>query len=247
MKNTEESPQLSSIRRFYQQAFRHYDKTGRIPPVSVELYPYAGINHTIRIRGGRAFVRISDVCVDMELEGQKALAFILVAKLYRKRAASVHQETYNAALRTSDIQRRAARTKKTRGRQTPLFTEGDIYDLDELFDDVNAKYFNNKIERPLLTWSSRKTYRVLGHHDATQNKIVISRSLDTPETPRYIVEYVMFHEMLHVKHPTLTINGRRYNHTPAFRADEQRFPKYHAAERWIEANVRRLKRAAKRK
>ena len=183
----------------------------------------------------------------MDLEGQKALAFILVAKLYRKRAASVHQETYNAALRTSDIRRRAARTKKVRGRQTPLVTEGDIYDLDELFDDANAKYFNNSIERPLLTWSTRKTYRVLGHHDATQNKIVISQSLDTPETPRYIVEYVMFHEMLHVKHPTVTINGRRYNHTAAFRADERRFPKYNAAERWIEANVRRLKRAATKK
>jgi hypothetical protein len=183
----------------------------------------------------------------MDLEGQRALAFILVAKLYRKRAASVHQEAYNAALRTTDIQRRAAKSKKSRGRQLPLQTDGDIYDLDELFDDVNIKYFNNSIAKPLLTWSMRKTYRVLGHHDAIQNKIVISRSLDTPETPRYIVEYVMFHEMLHVKHPTLTINGRRYNHTAAFRADERRFPKYHAAERWIEANVRRLKRAAKKK
>jgi predicted metal-dependent hydrolase len=245
--NTQENANLGKIRRFYQQAFRHYDKTGRIPPVSVELYPYAGINHTIRIRGGCAFVRISDVCVDMELDGQRALAFILVAKLYRKRAASVHQEAYNAALRTSDIQKRAARTKKTRGRQTPMLTDGEIYNLDEVFLDVNQKYFGNSIRKPHLSWSIKKTYRVLGHHDATQDKIVISRSLDTPETPRYIVEYVMFHEMLHVKHPTITINGRRYNHTAAFREDERKFPHYRIAERWIEENVRRLKRAAKRK
>jgi predicted metal-dependent hydrolase len=247
VKNSQESPQIDSIRRFYQQAFRHYDKTGRIPPVSVEIYPYSGINHTIRLRGGRAFVRISDICVDMDMGGQRALAFILVAKLYRKQAASVHQETYNSCLKAPYIQRRAASTKKVRGRKTPLLTDGDIYDLDELFDEVNDKYFNNSIRKPNLTWSSRKTYRVLGHHDATQDKIVISRSLDTPETPRYIVEYVMFHEMLHVKHPTVTINGRRYNHTSAFRADERKFPKYHAAERWIESNVRRLKRAAKKK
>ncbi|PYS86109.1 MAG: hypothetical protein DMF62_16955 [Acidobacteria bacterium] len=125
--------------------------------------------------------------------------------------------------------------------------DGDIYDLDEVFEDVNIKYFSNSIRRPNLSWSMRKTFRVLGHHDATQNKIVISRSLDTPETPRFIVEYVMFHEMLHIKHPTITINGRRYNHTSAFRFDEERFPFYRAAEKWIENNVLRLRRAAKKK
>ena len=247
MKNTHESPQVSSIRRFYEQAFRLYDKTGRIPPVSVEIYPYSSINHTIRIRGGCAFVRISDICVDMDLEGQRALAFILVAKLYRKRAARVHHETYNACLKTPVIQSRVTTAKKIRGRKTPLLPDGDIYDLDEVFQDVNIKYFNNSIRRPNLSWSTRKTFRVLGHHDATQNKIVISRSLDTPETPRFIVEYVMFHEMLHIKHPTITINGRRYNHTAAFRFDEERFPFYRAAEKWIENNVLRLRRAAKRK
>ena len=247
MSNTQENANIEKIRRFYQSAFRHYDKTGRIPPVFVQLYPYAGINHTIRIRGGRAFVRISDVCVGMELEGQKALAFILVGKLYRKKAARVHQEAYNAALKTSDIQRRAANSRKNRGRQSPIQSEGDIYDLEEVFEDVNIKYFDGAIRRPLLTWSARKTFRVLGHHDAALDKIVISRSLDTPETPRVIVEYVMFHEMLHIVHPTLTINGRRYNHTPAFQADEQRFPHYRLAENWIAANVRWLKRNAKKK
>jgi hypothetical protein len=247
VKNTQESPQVSSIRRFYQQAFQLYDKTGRIPPVSIEIYPYSGINHTIRIRGGCAFVRISDICVDMDLEGQRALAFILVAKLYRKRAARVHQETYNACLKAPLIQSRVTAAKKVRGRKTPLLSEGDIYDLDEVFDDVNIKYFNNSIPRPSLSWSTRMTFRVLGHHDAAQDKIVISRSLDTPETPRFIVEYVMFHEMLHIAHPTKHINGRRYNHTPAFRADEQKFPHYRAAEKWIENNVLRLRRAARRK
>lgn len=247
MPNTLENINLETIRRYYRQAFEHYDKTGRVPPVTVELYPYAGINHTIRVRGGCAFVRISDVCVNMDLEGQRSLAFILVAKLYRKRAARVHQDIYNAALKTSDIQRRAATTRRTRGRQTPITTEGDIYDLEEVFEDVNIKYFSNTVPKPLLTWSTKKTYRVLGHHDATQDKIVISRSLDTPETPRVIVEYVMFHEMLHIMHPTLTIRGRRYNHTAAFRADEEKFPHYRLAEHWLEKNVRRLKRDAKKK
>lgn len=235
------------IEDFYREAFRHYDKNGAAPPVSVEFYPYSGMNHTIRIRCGRAYVRISDICRDMLSEGQRALAFILVAKLFHRRAARVYQEMYNACTKTPEILARAAEKKARKRRKVTAHPAGEIYDLTELFDDVNTKYFDAAIKKPVLTWSPRKTYRVLGHHDATQDTIVISRSLDTPETPRFIVEYVMFHEMLHIAHPTKHVNGRRYNHTAEFRRDERKFPHYRAAENWIEKNVNRLRRAAKRK
>jgi hypothetical protein len=62
-----------------------------------------------------------------------------------------------------------------------------------------------------------------------------------------MVEYIVFHEMLHIHHPTVHHNGRRYNHTPAFRRDEEQFEHFHAAESWIEQNVRKLKRRAKKK
>ncbi|MGH9949954.1 MAG: SprT-like domain-containing protein [Pyrinomonadaceae bacterium] len=247
MNNTQPSLFDTSIEQFYAEAFRHYDKGNKVPPISVEFYPYSGINHTIRLRGGQAYVRISEVCREMLPEGQRALAFILVAKLFRRRAGRVHQETYNDCLKTNEIQSRAAKLKVRKRRKILVPPEGTIFDLNELFETVNSKYFEGSIKKPVLSWSPRKTYRVLGHHDATHNTIVISRSLDTPETPRFIIEYVMFHEMLHIAHPTKHLNGRRYNHTPEFRRDERKFPKYQAAENWIESNVRRLKRAAKKK
>ena len=183
----------------------------------------------------------------MTLEGHRALAYILVGKALPKTRRPVQEEAYNASLRAPDIRRRASTTKKARGRKIVTSSRTANLRPGRDFDDTNKKYFGNSIERPLLTWSSRKTYRILGHHDATHKKIVISRSLDTPETPRYIVEYVIFHEMLHIAHPTKHVNGRRYNHTPAFRRDERKFPHYRAAENWIEKNVNRLRRAAKRK
>ncbi len=236
-----------AIERYYQEAFKYYDKNGTVPPVSVEFYPYSGINHTIRIRNGRAFVRISEACRNMVPEGQRALAYILVAKLFRRRAAKIYQETYNAAIKTEDIQSLALEHKGRRRKKIIVPPEGDIYDLNELFEDVNTKFFGGAIKKPVLSWSQKKTWRVLGHHDATQDTIVISRSLDTPDTPRFIVEYVMFHEMLHIAHPTKHVNGRRYNHTPEFRRDERKFPHYRAAENWIEKNVNRLRRAAKKR
>jgi hypothetical protein len=52
--------------------------------------------------------------------------------------------------------------------------------------------------------------------------------------------------MLHIHHPTQHRNGRRYNHTPAFRRDEEKFLYFDEAEKWIERNVRLLKKNAKR-
>jgi predicted metal-dependent hydrolase len=87
----------------------------------------------------------------------------------------------------------------------------------------------------------------LGQHDSTHETIVVSKSLDSTDVPRFVVEYIVFHEMLHIHHPTVHHNGRRYNHTPAFRRDEERFQYYREAEDWIERSVRKLKRNAKRK
>ena len=60
-----------------------------------------------------------------------------------------------------------------------------------------------------------------------------------------MVEYVVYHEMLHIKHPTRFTNGRRYNHTPDFKRDEEEFAFFEEAEKWIEKNVGALKKKAK--
>ena len=124
--------------------------------------------------------------------------------------------------------------------------KGEIYDLDKIFERINLLYFQNSISKPTLTWSARKTFRILGHHDSTHETIAISRSLDSKKVPQYVVEYVVFHEMLHIFHPTTHRNGRRYNHTPAFRRDEKKFAYFEEAERWIEKNVKNLKRSARK-
>jgi hypothetical protein len=91
----------------------------------------------------------------------------------------------------------------------------------------------------VLSWSTRRTKRILGHYDASHDCIVISRSLDSINVPAHVVEFVLYHEMLHIKHPTKISNGRRRMHTPDFRADEQEFAFYKEAEKWIENFARR--------
>jgi len=64
--------------------------------------------------------------------------------------------------------------------------------------------------------------------------------------PLYVVEFIVFHEMLHVYHPTLQRDGRHYNHTPQFRRDEKKFAHYETAESWIEQNAKSFKVKSKK-
>jgi len=241
------SEHIQQLTAFYEEAYRFYDSKRAVPPVHVSFYPYIGINHTIRIRGGEVFVRIGEICREMPAGSHRGLAYLLVGKLLRKRIPAGARKVYSAYVKSDAVREKAAASKKARGRKVVTTSKGSVYDLDEIFVTVNGAYFRDAIPKPVLTWSAKRTYRILGHHDATHGHITISKSLDSADVPRFVVEYVVFQEMLHIAHPTKHVNGRRYNHTPAFRRDERKFQHYDAAEKWIEQNVRRLKRAAKKK
>ena len=91
------------------------------------------------------------------------------------------------------------------------------------------------------TQHERRTRSILGHHDAAHETITISKTLDAAEVPEWFVEYIMFHEMLHIKHPARIINGRRYYHTPVFRNEEKSYPKYEQAQEWLDRVIRTRK------
>ena len=192
-------------------------------------------------------MRLAEICRDLPLEAQRALAFILVAKLYRKRIDAQSLNVYRAAIDNRELRERAAADKRARGRKILTTAAGDAYDLREIFRHLNQIYFDGKIAEPALSWSAQKTFRILGHHDSAHDAIVVSRSLDSKRVPKYVVEFVVFHEMLHIFHPTVYKNGRRLQHTPAFRRDEREFAYFEEAESWIENNAKNLKRQAKRR
>jgi len=237
---------LSLIKKFYEEAFQLISGKNEMPEIEVAFYPYVGINHTIRLRNGVVFVRLAEICRDAPLEAQRALAFILVAKLRRRKVPPLANEIYRAFVQSCEMQNLARENKRAKGRKIITSAQGEAYDLEEIFARLNQTYFQDSIQKPTLSWSAQKTYRILGHHDAAHETIIISKSLDDVKVPRYVLEYVVFHEMLHIFHPTTHRNGRRYNHTPQFRLDERKFARFDEAENWIERNARHFKTASKR-
>ena len=238
--------QIQQIKTFYRENFQTLDGKRDIPEIEVEFYPYIGINHTIRVRNGKVFVRLADVCRDLPLNMHSALACILVSKLLNKKIPPKTLETYRGFIKNQELRERVRENKRVKGRKIITTAKGEVYDLEAIFAYLNQIYFDDKITQPTLTWSARKTYRILGHHDPTHNTIAVSRSLDSKKIPKYVVEFVVFHEMLHIFHPTEHRNGRRYNHTPQFRRDEKQFAYFDEAEDWIGRNLKNLKRSAKR-
>ncbi len=236
---------MNEVTKFFVDAFHHLGGNRTVPGIEVRFYPYAGLHHTIRLRSGRVYVRLSDICKDSPPPVLRALAFVLVARLLGKRIPDVHNRVYQDYSVTPEVMRASDLARRRRGRKFFSSAQGEVYDLEKMFAKLNRRHFNGELAKPALTWSQRRTRNILGHHDRVYDTITISKTLDSQEVPEWFVEYILYHELLHVKHPARLINGRRYYHTSAFRQDERRFPHYEEAQKWLErvARQRRVHRA----
>jgi hypothetical protein len=227
-------PRESTLKTVFAEAFRQITKRQELPEIHVSFYPFAGLNHTIRLRNRRMYVRVSDILQDAPLDVHQALAHILVAKLFKKRVTPEQDQRYRQYAYQPQVLRASDLARQKRGYKRVTSAQGRVHNLDKLFARVNRHYFNNKLVAPTLSWSARRSKHILGHHDYSHDTIVISRSLDSVNVPEFLVEFVLYHEMLHMKHQPRLVNGRRVYHTAAFRADEKRFARYEQAIEWID-------------
>ncbi len=115
--------------------------------------------------------------------------------------------------------------------------QGHAYNLEDIFSAVNRSHFNGQMAKPQLAWSKTFTQRKYGHYEPSRDRVVLSRTLDDLNIPRYVVEFVMYHELLHKQHGEVWMNGRQRVHTPAFRRDERRFKQYDLAEAFLKSKA----------
>ncbi|MBI2875813.1 MAG: hypothetical protein HYY20_02905 [Candidatus Tectomicrobia bacterium] len=110
---------------------------------------------------------------------------------------------------------------------------GRHYDLKALFEKINAERFQGKLDPPGLTWSRTFTFRKFGHYHPTRDLVMISLTLDDPGVPPFVIEFVLYHELLHKKLGIRREGSIRRAHTEEFRREERRFPHYQDAEAWL--------------
>jgi predicted metal-dependent hydrolase len=204
-----------------------------IPELKIEFFAFANLNNTIRMRDGRLLVRLSDLLEGAPEAVLRAIAHILLAKIYRKPIDRGHAARYRKYVGSHDIMRQAHLVRQMRGRKKLQPARGHFYDLDVLFEELNSRFFHGLMARPRMSWSQTRTRRILGHYDPAHNAIIISRIFDHPAIPRYVLEYIVYHEMLHLKHPVRLRGSRRCVHSKEFQVEEKLFPRVQDANAFL--------------
>ena len=218
----------------FQESYRELRPRAPIPELAVEFFAFANINNTIRLREGKLLVRLSDLLEGSPDAVLRAIAHILLAKMYRKPIERNHATRYRRYVSSHHISEKAHLLRQMRGRKRIETAQGRFYNLESVFDDLNVRFFHGLLARPQMTWSRDHARNSLGHYDPAHNAIVVSRVFDHPRVPRYAVEYIVYHEMLHLKHPVKLRGSRRCVHSAAFQAEERMFPDLERAKQFLQ-------------
>jgi hypothetical protein len=206
-----------------------------MPQFQVEFYAFANVNNTIRLRQDVIRVRISDLLEGSPETVIEAIAHILLAKIYRRPIQPLHSTRYRRYVSSHDMSAKAHLLRQLRGRKQIASPRGQVYDLDQVFEELNQQFFYGLLARPQMTWSRAHARNSLAHYDPAHNAIVVSRVFDHPRVPRYTLEYIVYHEMLHLKHPVKLRGSRRCVHGPEFQAEEKLFPHLEQAKLFLKS------------
>jgi hypothetical protein len=219
--------------QIFREAYRELRPRAPLPELTVEFFAFTSIKNTIRLRDGRLLVRLSDLLEGAPRPVQRALAHILLAKMYRQPVVREAAARYRRYVSSHEIAQKGHLVRQLRGRKHLDSAQGQTYDLETVFEDLNARFFHGLLARPQMTWSRDHSRNRLGHYDPAHNAIVVSRIFDHPRIPRFAVDYIVYHEMLHLKHPVKLRGSRRCVHSAEFQAEEKLFPHLEEVTRFL--------------
>jgi hypothetical protein len=226
----------AAVEQIYARVFHQLRPRTPLPVIRVQFRRYANANAQVKLEDGTLHVRLADTLAGAPEPVIEALAEILLSKLFRRPVPALSNDRYRRYLNRRDVRRSLDLVRQIRGRKQVRPPRGECYNLEEMFEELNFRYFHGLMARPILGWSLQASRTMLGHYDPSHNAIVLSGILDRKETARLAVEYVLFHEMLHLRYPAEHNGARRCVHTRAFKEAEKQFERLKEAE----AILRRL-------
>ena len=231
--NIETALFFESPEEIFRRVHRAIHPRTAIPPIVVGYKSFANADSQVRLNDGVINVHITDILERAPAPVTEALAHILLGKLYRRIVPNQYAWRYKLYLNRKDVRHRIGQVRQSRGRKVHAGPHGRVHDLEAVFEELNAKHFGGMMARPALGWSFVRSRTRLGHFDPAHNMIVISRIFDDIRAPRLALDYVMFHEMLHLHYPVRHSASRRCVHTPEFKAHEKLFPGIEEAKRLL--------------
>ncbi len=205
---------------------------GREAPV-VDYHAYSELKHTWSCRGGVLAFKVSDYLEGCPDSVSESLAWYLLCRAFRRKCPDGKADPYLSYSLSREMWVPNKERYIARARGLTLSPSGEVRDLESVFSYVNASYFDGRLAHPTLAWSKESPRTRLGFFFAPLNLLAANTVLDSARVPRYVLEFVVYHELLH--HAEAGSGGlrRRVHHTRSFRDQEKAFTHYEDAERWL--------------
>lgn len=205
-------------------------------PPFVEFYPYSNGTSTVREHDGRLVFRITtrlEGAPDPAVEGVVAILLTRVLRIGMPTSETANVRAYREVLEGA----RGRAEPKGRKHIDPV---GAHRSLLESYLRVTLDLGLVLPRVPTLSWSKTVARHRFGHWDPDHNAVVISQVLDDPKVPESVLDYVLYHELLHILHPVKMGSGsKRIVHSAAFKRDERKFPGWKEADAWINKLARK--------
>lgn len=175
-------------------------------------------------------------------------------RLKSKRKEYYHEKKKLESIVWNYLTEQGVTYTKRRILDTDIFfpnTKGSAYDLREIFNTINQRYFKGTI-RSFIRWgayASKTSYLTyfIDQFKEKQNLITIAGAYDHPEVPKFAINGVVFHEMLHIVYPRYLKNCRNVIHGPEFKKAERMYPFHDRWLMWERDNMYKIIRSLKRK
>ena len=204
----------------------------------LQIYPYSNRLYSISFRGSKPVIQLHEALDYMNEEQCRRFG-----RYMRSRSMTdmkrLLQEYHAGSAQSKEL---LAFFQETRTRPVHADnTRGRFFDLEEVFNSCNRRNFGGKIPRPkAIFWSPKVNHSTMGSYNVQEDCVMINRGLDCSWVPAYVLDFVMYHELLHKVLGIKTSGTRRMAHTREFRRLEQAHPDYEKAQAFIRNNAKKL-------
>ena len=216
----------------------HLNRELGIGKFSLEIYPFATRLYCVKPTPGKVEIQLHESIDHMTDPDCRRFACLIRVKHWNELRQLISE--YQA--KTPQARELAGFFRDTKANPThENRTRGRYYDLETVFSSCNRRNFGGKIPRPkVLHWSPKVNHSTMGSYNIREDILMINSGLDRRDVPEYVLDFVMYHELLHKVLGVKTSGSRRMSHTKEFRELEKAHPYYEQAQAFIQKLARKL-------
>jgi len=213
--------------------------------VRASFYPYKELKHTWRANDGVLSFKVSDYLKGVPDDIMTSLAWYLLCRARRKECPEGMSQEYRNHVRSQQFWEARRQLYLSRAKNLSFRPRGNARNLEDVFSYINSYYFGSVLEKPELAWIRESPKSRVGFYHAPLRILAVNRILDSDRIPRFVLEFVVYHELLHDTVSHVDGVSRRTYHTREFRRREREFSNHDEAQEWLTRIVGNQNRAGR--